>query len=335
MKSMMKMVGIIAVLALIGLVSGCQTEVDPDDQTVITVTNIPDNFNGLFATVGVRYTDKKGEQLAISVPRLISGGQVTNCSMIDSDMNLLIVDEGQVVIIITKDEELTDKVYQGVTAGNVKLGKSAQTVNAADAFSPSIVAAGTKYTEDTKKEEALGGAPSEKAFGIYICNNNLPTSPEEIQIESIYFSKTTFEIFDSTLDTFTFTIDKWEEADVYTASITGMENYKRGYKFTGKITAAKNAGVKIESTDTDLSGNSTNGYFNSSNTAPGINPSDMNKNEVSMYLYVKEDTDGNISEFVRSSFSKDGSLVKPIPINETGTSTPVTNVSKLRVYKKL
>jgi len=346
MKSMMKMVGIIAVLALIGLVSGCEQEVDPEDQTLITVTEIPLGFEGMYASVTISdklVTDPSYKIIATSYIRKIVGGAVT-CDMKDEKGKAAIVEQGYVIIGIAKTQTDKEYVYAGSSTSPVALGKSAQTKKTAELLLvPDI-------NDASKEFENLEAAPSEANFGTYIALKNNSTAGVT---ETIVFTKTTFDIFESTGDTFTFNIEKWENATTPDTPSGTAATYPKAYKFTGKITSAKKGGTDSDSnvTSTPISSTDTStgalGYFLSSNTAPEIKPSDMNNTEVWMYLYCKEDNKGNITEFVRSSFNKEGQVgasgtagqgfdsttkeyKKPIPKGDTVNAT-----SGLRVYNKI
>jgi len=321
MKTLKKVLGIIAMIAIIGMFFSCG-EASEEDQTRITITDIPEQLNGLYAQVAVAKAIDGKELVSAGFYREIADGGVTGAQR--DDKEAVVTKEGYVVIIISTDTSNGEDVFVGVTEGLVTLGKGEYTVSAdkfLDKNQKGIAAAAANYK----------GAPSASAFGTYTCYTNLATAPTAVQSESINFSKTSFEIFDSTGDTFTFTIEKWENAAT-PSDITGLTSlatdYPKGYKFTGKITSAKEGGTVISKDDTTSSG--SKGYFGSNQTAPGIYPKDMKDGTtIWMYLYAKE-TSGVITEFVRSSFNKDAAndSKKPIP-------TSATAASGLRVYKKL
>jgi len=335
MKNMRKVLGIIAMIAVIGLFVGCG-EASEEDQTKITITGIPDNFNGLYAQIAVSEKIDGKDIISAGFAKEIAGGQVTGAQR-DED-GAVVTKEGYVVLIISTDTSDGEDVFVGVTESPVTLGKGEYTVEA-DKFigtdKKGIAAAAANYK----------GAPKADSYGTYACYTNL----DGTESESINFSKTKFQIFDSTGDTLTFTIDKWEDATTPDTPTGTAAAYPKAYKFTGKITSAQtipttgenaNKVTEIKS-DKVLKANESIGYFRSSNTAPEIVPADLNTTTVWMYLYVKEDTNGNITEFVRSSFNKAGqtgtaaaSDTATVGTNSSNTNAKAGFDAESKEYKK-
>jgi len=328
MRNLVKVLGIIAMLAVIGVFISCG-DVAPEDQTLITITEIPSAFEGFYASVTVSdklVNDPSYKIIATSYLRKISGGSVT-CDMKDEEDKAAIVESGYVIIAITKKQTDKETVYVGSSTSAITLGKSAQDKTTTQLLLvPDINDGAAKYLANNASDAA---APDTNSFGTYITKVNLAGAT----YETINFSKNTFDIFDSTGDSFTFTIEKWENATTPAAPTDLATGYPTAYKFTGKITAAKKAGTKIQKGDTNKTANY--GYFNSGNTAPSIYPSDMDAGTpVTMYLYCSkpDETTGEI-KFVRSPFSKDGSKKDPIPAS--GDANNPTAVSGLRIYEKI
>jgi len=271
MKNVIRVFGIIAMIAVIGLVS---CGVDPDDQTYIKI-DLPEGYDEAFAAV-IIYDDIKGTNtLAISRAKEISGNSVS-LALFKDNGDAIVVDKGVVGLVICTDSSMDkDKgeiLYAGATEAVLNLGKGEQTIPI-EKFIPAIKA--------IKKQ-----APAATNYGSYKTTytlNNVSVT------EIIELSQTEFKISDDsqssgTADHLYFKITGWETANVP----EDYPSYTGAYKFTGKIT-------------------SNQGYISAtSKTAPGFAATDANDKESGpecwMYIYFKGTT-GDIT-FIRTAFSK-------------------------------
>jgi len=275
MKNLVKVFGIIAVIAVIGLAVSC--EAAPEDQILVTFTGIPDAFNGKYATVSLV---KDNAIVAIGYPKKINGGTVNDAEMLvaeeGSKQGTIFDKDGNyhVSLVVSDDEEVEAIRYSGITTSPKALVKGSNTFGV-DTLRPDIT-------------KAAGGTPAEDFFGTYT-----GTGYKTGVIETIVFTETSFKISDdenTPNDYLDFTITKWDNA---TVPDSYKDTYTIAYKFTGKITAGKpvtNSGDKISIYGTA--------------TAPGFSQSDIDNGTVChMYIYCKGS--GGEFEFIRTTFTKE------------------------------
>jgi len=307
MKNLVKVLGIIAVCAVIGLAVSCS--VDPDEQTRITITDIPEGYEGKYAAVMVV------ESLAVTsandvkylgaakVGKVIRGGVAEAIPLFELDMkneafgDAAKVKKGYILLFITEDENYleSDDLYSGKTIGEEALGEG------------TIEKKASIFTPDITKN-----APKPKAndYGTY--STTYKYSTDKNVTETIELSEKKFKVYDDYAGTtdpdyLEFQIDKWDSADVP----EGYTDYTGAYKFTGKILKQK-------------------GYVPSTYTAPGIAATDVKEDgsgpDFSMYIYFKGET-SNIT-FIRTAFTKVGADEnKAIVVDNATDKAP-------RIYRK-
>jgi len=271
MKNLVKVFGIIAVIAVIGLAVSC--EADPEDQIIVTITEIPAGFEGKWATVSLVKTDGK-TPVAAAYPEKIKGGNASGCGMNDiSDMTKIFdKDDNYFILLIIHDSEsdIENSLYEGVTKSYKTLVKGDNPFPASD-FRPDI--------------GDFVAAPPPDFFGTYTAVGYVSTITETIEFQS-----TTFEISDATTatgaatgDYLKFEIEKWDAAEVP----ADYSTYTTAYKFTGKITDGKPKDTFVYGTQ----------------TAPGFTETDFNSTSCHMYIYCNGS--GDTFEFIRTTFTKD------------------------------
>jgi len=312
MKNITKFLGIIAAVAMIGLVTGCG-EPDADDRIEITINGLDSTANGYFAMLSLWQREADTASVArSSALKVISDGAVTG-AMVQSGKNF--DKEGNYFIRLEvynseTSENLASRVYDGMSTENQKIIKGTNQFGKS-IFRPTITAA--SFPEK--------GTPAGSNFGTYT-----GTGVTDQITETIVLQKDTFRISDNstnnagapTNDFLNFSITKWEEikaADIPAAAVSG--GYTGGYKFTGKITG----GQPINA----ASGNNPSNIYGGQ-TAPNFVQADINNTEAWMYIYFKgtEET----FTFIRTAFSKEGN--ENTRLITTGTTTD----APLRVYRK-
>jgi hypothetical protein len=295
MKNLMKVVGIIAMAAVIGLVFSCDQEVDPDDQVVITINEIPAEYDGRHAMVALLEDNTNSDAItALSYSKTIRNGQVTGLEMMDTDGKAFGKEATYYVCLMITTQKNGEgiKLYVGITGSKKKVVKGNITYGAVkDTFREDI-------------EENVPPIPALSFLGTYTASSGTNIT------ETILFSdEKSFRISDNSKtagqdqDFLTFTIDEWAKASVpstYTAT------YKTGYKFSGKITGGS-------------------GYIPSDNTAPGFQTSDVNSTKCHMYIYCTGTAAAGNYTFIRTAFSKE---------TGTDSTTAISTSSQIRVYTK-
>jgi len=299
MKSVVKIVGIIALLAIIGLAVGCS--VSPDEQTLITIWGLY-GYDGYFANVTVYDTDvaATAKNTGVSQFILIRNGAASQLPVVGPDLKPAKLATGAVVLHINDSiDGMGDTIYKGQTTRVVMLGEG-EVFLTPDMFTPPI--------PDKKPAATNFGTYTTEYTGTkYSSDSDTTGSPGTVK-ETIVLSETSFKISDDarpTEDYLMFSITSWEPSDPPADAV----GYTGGYKFTGKITEQKN-------------------YVPSAKTAPNFNKATDVKADKSgpdcwMYIYFKGET-GSIT-FVRTPFNKEGS-------NNKGIVTG--NDSRVRVYTK-
>jgi hypothetical protein len=127
-KAIQRIAGVIAFVAIIGPVFFASCEVNPEDQTVITVTGIPETHNGKYAFVGIYKNAHDDEVAGISLPVEIRNGKV-DLYLIDEKSNMVSVKGAYtVVIIITENSSPNSTELYSGTALNVGMNKGPTTV---------------------------------------------------------------------------------------------------------------------------------------------------------------------------------------------------------------
>jgi len=318
MKNLVKVLGIIAVIAVIGLGVGCS--VDPDEQTRITITDLPEGFEGKYAAVIVYEDLELTKILAVAgSAKKIKDGVAEAIPLFEYDAkteakgDAAKVKKGVVALVIDEKESMDSKdpLYVGRTDSPTNLGEGTVSIKAS-LFVPDI----TNYAsgnEPTASEEV-----EDKYKGTYKTTYKLGSNDQDEFVElttssfNIYEKKNNAKDPDNFLD---FTIETWdfvEAGDLPTG-------YVEGFKFTGYIRAGKPV------TTTPAASISVYGV----KTAPGFVQKDIDdKTKACMYLLFKAD-----KTFVRTVFTKQASTpATPIVGNLiTGNETP-TNL--IRVYTK-
>jgi hypothetical protein len=319
MRNLIKMLGIIAILAIIGLTFSC--ELDPEDQLMVTITGIPTAYNGKYASVGLAKSNNVNDLVAIARPKSISGGQVSNLEMLDDDGTLFVKDGNYyVVLLINASQDLTgEDLYSGISG--VKALKKGSNSFTADLFYPELK---EPSTPDPDK-------PSANNFGTYTTSVSYSAGGTSKNFtETIVLSENSFYIKDNTNgdsatpDDLTFKITSWEEA---TPPATIATTYPKAYKFSGKITGAFNDTSNADFTRGD--------YLPSSKTAPSTGEflvgtafaeADAKADESGptcyMYIYFNGDT-GNIT-FVRTSFTKSATGSPKVITDDAGANRVYT-----------
>jgi hypothetical protein len=311
MKNICKFLGIIAAVAVIGLVTGCG-EPDAADRIDISISGLPTTANGFFAQIQIYTTAEynKGKQnavnSAISSALAPIAANTAKGEMVHSGKNF--DDEGSYYVRLTVYEtRVTAEVtplYDGWTRANQGLIKGNNPL-AIDLFDPPI------------SEARFPEPPPATNYGTYTGTGYSATVTEKIVLQ-----QTSFVVSDNskpageTPDSLTLRIDNWEiipAASLPPEATSG--GYTGGYKFTGKLTAT------------------TSGYIPSTQTAPNFVADDVKADgsgpDVWMSIYFKGD-EGNIT-FIRTPFSKTGNVnagvVKSNPV-------PPATVGEVRVYTK-
>jgi len=307
MRNLVKVLGIIAMLAVVGLFVSC--DVAPEDQTLITIAGLPDSYNDNYAIVAVVEDLNEMKILGQSkLPKLIRSGQAKEIPLYDEKGEAVIVKQGFVILGISTDDKSENLVYSGTTDRAQSLGKGGYTIDA-DSFYPPIPTA--PVTPGTPEK------PATNDFGTYTTQYQ-SGSPAKTITETIELTEGQFLIYDndvgtteSTRDYIKFTITGWESTTVPTGA--AYATYTGAYKFTGKIIGAK-------------------GYIpanDQSKTAPGFVAADVKADasgpECYMSIYFKTEANGSIT-FIRTPFSKTGGTVN------SGIVTGANNSA--RVYTK-
>jgi len=307
MKNIGKIVGIIAILAVIGLMTGCELEADPDDQISITVSGLPSGANNLFTKMYLS-TDGINQDVAVtSGARIVANGSSTNKMVFPEghkNAGLAFGEEGDYKVILRvydteNPSSTTTPKYGGYTLDKIKFSKGGNTVVAAK-FSPTITNETFPSTTTPPPAE-----PSQDFWGTF-------TGPAyaDNYIETIELTKTTFRVSDNektgaNQEFLEFTIQNWASVDVPRE----YENIAmKGYKFTGIITNGKPISPTGTTQDPAIYG---------TGTAPGFTQADINTTVCHMYIFTNG-SGGNYSLY-RSVFSKEtGTDSKAIVKTKTG-----------------
>jgi len=296
--------GIIAILVMIGIFAGC--EATPENQTHITVKDIPSIYNNKFARVATHENATTTVEREYSASVKIVNGQV-NLPIFKKDDKPATAKNGWVSLKINTKEDFTGtELYNGKTNTVVSLGKAEHEISAT-IFTPDI---GTDlYSDDEVPEEYIG---------VYKCTYASTAGGSNVT-ETIRFGANTFNISDdenthSDADFLNFTITKWEiVAPIDTT-------YTDAYKFTGKIVDQNDY---VPSTYTAPGASDTaGGAFSASDVkADGTGP------DCFMYIYIKP-SDGS---FKRSAFTK-STTARPAVVTGAGATTGAARID--RVYAK-
>jgi len=286
----MKVFGIIAILAMIGVFVGCS--VDPDEQTVIKITGIPSGFNNYFAFAGVT------DQGISSLPTKITGGEVS-VRLLDADtLDPVIAKNGRVSLVITTKQDLSgSNIYSGTTGSPVTLGKGEFSV-AASEFFPDISDYEPSGTD-------MGEIPDSDFFGTYKATYGASNITE-----TIIFSTTSFKISDDTgtgSDHLYFTIQYWDEATTPSSYST---EYPKALYFKGVITEASPINAATNTTPKNLYGNQT---------GPNLDASDIGTTVVKMFIYYNDS--GSKVKFIRTAFVPVTASNPDVIMTTTGGST--------------
>jgi len=314
MKNLVKVLGIIAVIAIVGLAVSC--DVAPEDQVNITINGIPDGANDLYALIVLGDSGKVAAQG--NVPTKIKGGSVS-MDMVDPKGEAFGKDGAySIQVSIDTLDAFTagdERAYHFQIASPKSIKKGSDNIFTADQFVFDIE--GSPYwlkgMDDVfPASSSSSSAPeAQEEINTYIydgefkANYKLGTTPTD---EFVKFTKTHFKIYEAgtNADYLDFEITKpWEYDAVPDAT------YVDGFKFTGYISAGK---------PVDAAKNAIYG----TKTAPGFTQADItNKTEACMFIYFKAD-----GSFVRTVFSKT-SAAAPTKTLIDGDDKVVRNYKKV------
>jgi len=111
MKRVVKMLGIIALVAIIGTFAGCGPA-DPDDQTYIAIDLPGNGYDGAYAAVVVYDKDKEDAKvLAYSRAKEISGSFVSLPLFKKDTTDAIVVEKGLVALVINTIEDMESGEY--------------------------------------------------------------------------------------------------------------------------------------------------------------------------------------------------------------------------------
>jgi len=318
MKNLFKVLGIIAMIAVVGLAVSC--EVDPEDQVKISISGIGDGANGLYAFFALSPGKDKGNLAAMSDSnnKISKGG--LNTYMVDTDAKPFDKEGNYFVLVLIHDELITndnikDTKYTFYTSSPVKIVKGTNSFTADQFKDDSATTLEDAFATSVPDENK----PTANDYGTYTTTykNNAGTDITE----TVVLTDTSFNISDNTggktgsaADHLNFKIENWEKVTVPTT----LSGYTGGYKFTGRI-LDQSEYVPSSKTAPAASG------FSEANRATDVK-ADGTGTVCWMYIYFKGDV-GNIT-FVRSAFSRTGSTENSSIV--TGSETPPQN----RVYTK-
>jgi len=323
MKNLVKVLGIIAVIAIVGLAVGCS--VDPDDATRIQITDIPEVFEGKYAIVVVLEDSKEDSKWlgATKVGKKITGGVSDANPLFEVDMenetfkDLVIVKKGYVALFIQDSEKLGEDLgdlYKGITVSLVNLGEGTIPIKASE-FTPDI----SKYTSSSntpvaeEKVASFKGTykASYKSAGTVAADDTIETI-NLTDVEKFIISDAKSSAPGTVVDKLEFKIESWDYADTPSTYAT---DYPNAFKFKGRITS------------------STTGYYGTnSQTGKGIVATDIKADgsgtECLMYLYFS-----NTGKVIRTPFSKVGGTENKDVVMYWTATTSYPN-PPLRVYTK-
>jgi len=285
MKNIIKIVGIIAILAVIGFMTGCQTETEasPADQVIISISGLPDGLNGKCININLWKETSDSDPVATSFQPLtkVVNGRVSSNMVWWGKNDKAFGDEGSYIVALGVYEDeygATKTNNQTYRAGSPKktIIKGTNPLTVGD-FSPSLE--DDFPTISTPPE----GTPDAEFWGTY--TSPAYTSP---YIETVVFSETSFRVSDNENtpeDFLAFTITKWESFSVPTEY---EDIAMKGYKFTGFITAGQPVNTNIYG----------------SQTAPGFTQADIT-NKTTCHMYIFTNGSGANYRFYRTTFSKE------------------------------
>jgi len=301
MKNMIKVWGIIAILAIIGLGVAC-SEADPEKQTTVTVIGLPEGVDGYDLNVLFTKDDSlsDGWEASAASPKPVVNGKST--VQMSNDKGAWDADGKQYYAWI----ELIDggvKKHTGRSDSKMTIYTGANQWDLSDTST-------FFFTFNPKLPSAAPPAPPATNYGTYTTtytNQSNKSITETVTLTAgVNGNNDIFYISDNEtnpVDFLNFRIDSWTEVSVPTDQPT----YTGAWKFTGKILSQKS-------------------YTPSGQTAPGFSTADVKADgtgpECWMYIYFKG-TAPNIT-FIRTPFSKSGNLNEGIV---SGTGGP-------RVYTK-
>jgi len=312
MKNIVKIAGFIAILAIIGFMTGCPTEPEatPEDQVKIIITDLPAALEGKYININLweNVADKDPKAASFIPLSKVINGRVNSSMVFWGSNEKAFGETGEYVISlgIYNDDRAQSKTKKGsdptvdsevYRAGTPKktISKDTNTFSASD-FSPSLAI-------DFPATQQPGQKPAQDFWGTYT-----GTSYKSGITETIQLAEYTFRISDNENtpeDFLAFIISKWDAAEVPSK----YSGYTQGFKFTGYI------GDGRPNTD----------YVYGTQTAPGFTQADITAmTRCHMYLYTK--TEGNTITFIRTTFTKEDA--------QTDTTDAVTNGTALRVFTK-
>jgi len=292
MKNLVKVLGIIAVIAVIGLGVGCS--VDPDEQTRITITDLPEGFEGKYAAVIVtkedpRVTEDYTVLGAAKTGKVIKSGVAEAIPLFEIDKKAETFGEaakvkvGYVILMINENENYlkAEDLYTGISDSAITLGEGTFEIKSGR-FTPDI----NKYvTPPTAVEDV-----KDEYEGTYKTTYKLGVNDQDEYVE---LSTTAFNIYEKTAagakdpaNFLDFVISKWEFVD----NDKLPAGYAKGFKFTGKINDGKPVTAAAGANPASIYGGKT---------APGFVAGDIKTTEACMFLLFK--TNGT---FARTVFVK-------------------------------
>jgi len=313
MKNLVKVLGIIAVIAVVGLAVSC--EVDPEDQVKISISGIPNGADGLYAYFALAPGKDKTALAALSDSNnKIANGELSTY-MVDKDGKPFDKEGNYFVLVFIHDalitgENIEDTKYTFYTTSPVKIVKGSNSYMAnefKDADANTIADTFPTIAPVTPNVDAEEEIVDYIYDGEFKANYNLNGTMTD---EFVTFNKTSFKIYEKNAaggktDYLDFVINKDWAYDPVPSAV-----YEVGFKFTGYISAGKPVGANIYG----------------GKTAPGFTQADItNQTEACMFIYFKKD-----GSFVRTVFSKT-SATTPDKTLITGNEEP----AKVRNYTKV
>jgi len=316
MKNKIKMLGIIAIIAIIGLAVGCGPA-DPEDQIQIEITDFPSGANNYYAYILIGDTTAGTTSAQADSSSKIEGGKV-NCLMIDEKGAFGKKGNYNIAIYIDKDSTTVMQASSGqaefffYTPSKVAVEKGANSFPAS-----SLKSLDGKVVSDFFSNDS---SPAKSNYGTYSVTYKNDSGVNITETVTLDVDK--FNISDSTggktpgaadADKLNFKIESWDE--LTTGIPTG---YTGGYKFTGRILSQQGY---IPSTYTAP----TSSGFSTTNLASDVK-TDGTGTVCWMYIYFTGGT-GEIT-FIRTAFSRTGGTETKAIINDNNTD------KNPRVYKK-
>jgi len=286
MKNLFKVLGIVLMLAVVGLAVSCGPA-DPDDQVLITVTGIHSSFDGKYAVAALAKAKDADTMVAYStVGKRISGGSVT-CEMEDEKGAYGKEDNLYVFLFISDSAtDLENSIYEGVTTAQKSITKGENTIPASGFFPDSIVIGITSAPAPIERIAAFRGTYKVSYRSAASINTaNIVETIDLTDVNKFVISDANVATSNTVVDKLEFRIDEWDYA---TTPGAYAATYPNAFMFKGKILS------------------STGGYYGTtSQTGKGIVIGDIKADgsgpDCWMYLYFSGD-----GKVIRTPFTKSG-----------------------------